>query len=302
MIASPPMHLALLPLCLTLATAYGCKTVQTPPTQASASDTAMTQRRTSGEYVGFDRNEFPGDDRLAELHRTFAFTGYWLTPPPGDSTTGWLGKRGLLRDAGFGFLLLANGRLDAQIKRASQSPADLGKADGLAAASLARSEGFPAGAIIFLDQEEGGRLLPEQAAYFFGWTEAVAASAYKPGAYLSGQRDRDGTGPDGKPAFITTAQDVREHIAKQHLQPVALWVYDDTCPPAPGCTAAPPPLLQSGTAGALVWQYAQSPRRPALTASCAKTYAADGSCFAGATRDLFLDLNVAASPDPSHGR
>ena len=83
---------------------------------------------------------------------------YWLTPPPGETSTGWLGKRTAIRDAGFGFLLLANGRLDQQIRQATQGPHALspdaqGRADGQAAAAVARQEGFPAGAVLFVDQE-----------------------------------------------------------------------------------------------------------------------------------------------------
>ena len=63
-----------------------------------------------GRFVGFDRNDYPGDNRLAELRKSFSFAGYWLTPPPGETANTWVGKRGVLRDAGFGFLLLANGR------------------------------------------------------------------------------------------------------------------------------------------------------------------------------------------------
>jgi len=29
-------------------------------------------------YLGFDRNEYPGDGNLRALHRSFAFMGYWL--------------------------------------------------------------------------------------------------------------------------------------------------------------------------------------------------------------------------------
>jgi hypothetical protein len=253
-------------------------------------------------FVGFDRNQYPGDSRLAALHQRFAFAGYWLTPPPGAKTNTWIGKRPQLLQAGFGFLVLANGRLDAQIKAAKRSPSALGREDATQAIASARREGFPPGTIIFLDQEEGGRLLPEQSAYFFAWTEAVAASSYEPGAYLSGQPSPDGLAPDGKPAFITTAQDVREHIAATHLHAVALWVAQDACPPAPGCAAQPPALSLSGTPLAQVWQYAQSPRRPNLTRACAATYAPDNNCYAGASSDLLLDLDAAASPDPSHGR
>ncbi len=261
--------------------------------------------REAGEFVGFDRNDYPGDSRLAELHQRFAFAGFWLNNPPGASTNSWAGKRQALRGAGFGFLVLWNGRLDAEILRAQKSgttPAALGQRDAVAAVAAARREGFPAGTILFLDQEEGGRLLSEQAGYFFAWTEQVAASVYKPGAYLSGQPSPDGTGPNGTRLTITTAEDVRQQVDARHLHPVVFWVAQDACPPAPGCVVKAPQLRDSGTADALVWQYAQSPRRPDLTRTCAATYAPDGNCYAGASRDLSLDLNVARSPDPSRGR
>jgi len=267
-----------------------------------ASQEGSSGKSASGEYVGFDRNGYPGDGRLAELHRSFAFVGYWLNNPPGEKQNDWQGKRQKLRNAGFGFLVLWNGRLEKEIKRSSLAPDALGKQDAANAIAVAKSEGFPARTILFLDQEEGGRLEPAQNAYFFGWTEAVAASGYRAGAYLSGQPAPDGNGPDGKPATITTAQNVREEIAARKLHPVVFWVAQDACPPAPGCVVQAPKLSDSGTMDAEVWQYAQSPRRPEFARSCAQTYAKDGSCYAGATTDLFLDLDVARSGDPSHGR
>jgi len=256
----------------------------------------------AGDYVGFDRNLYPGDQRLAELHKSFAYAGFWLNNPPGETSNSWAGKRLLLRKAGFGFLVLANGRLDAEIKRSNMKPAALGTQDAVSAVAAAKREGFPANTLIFLDQEEGGRLLPEQGKYFFAWTETVSESDFRAGAYLSGQASPDGTGRKGKPLMVTTAEDVREHIAAEHLHPVVFWVQQDACPPAPGCTLGAPRLKDSGTADAPVWQYAQTPRRAGLTLACAATYAPDGSCYGGATPNLFVDLNVADSPDPSAGR
>lgn len=298
-----------------LVTVTGCRKQQSAPAAGDAQGAArivhgtlaragLESSRTSASagYIGFDRNLYPGDDRLAELRKSFAFAGFWLNNPPGESTNTWAGKRGALRQAGFGFLVLANGRLDAEIQRAQVKPADLGQRDAEEAIAAATREGFPDRTLIFLDQEEGGRLLPEQAAYFFAWTEAVAGSRYRAGAYLSGQASPDGTGPDGQPLMITTAQDVREQIAQRHLHPVAFWVQQDACPPAPGCTLAAPRVSDSGTQDAPVWQYAQSPRRPEITHACAATYGSDGLCYAGATKDLFVDLDVADSADPSQGR
>ncbi len=142
-------------------------------------------------------------------------------------------------------------------------------------------------------------MLPEQADYLFAWTETVAAAGFRAGVYGSGQPVSEGRGKS-----ITTAQDIATQVATRHLNPVVLWVYQDACPPSNGCTLHPPPLSSSGTPAAEVWQYAQSPRRKATTLSCAKTYAPEGACYVrdSALKGIFVDLNLAASPDPSHGR
>lgn len=251
-------------------------------------------------YLGFDLNLYPGDDALPALRKHFVFTGYWLNTPPGEDSNTWMGKRDVLSRNGFGFLVLFNGRVDAEIvksQRAHTSPESLGEKDASAAIAAAQREHFPAHTIIFLDQEEGGRLLDEQAAYLFAWTEAIARSGYLPGVYASGQPVRDDPG-----MTITTTQDIREHIAAKHLHAVAIFVYQDACPPSNGCTLHPPPLAKSGTPDAIVWQYSQSPRRKSITRACARTYAADGNCYAPGAPKLLLDMNVAGSPDPSHGR
>jgi hypothetical protein len=252
------------------------------------------------QHLGFDRNLYPGDAALPALRQYFAFTGYWLNNPPGETTNTWRGKRDTLLRNGFGFLVLFNGRLDAEIlkaKRRGTTPETLGRQDATAAIAAAQREQFPAGTILFLDQEEGGRLLDEQAAYLFAFTEAVAASAYKPGVYLSGQPVEDDPGKT-----ITTAQDVREKTAAKHLHPVALFIYQDTCPPSNGCTLTPPPITAAGTPDVAAWQYAQSPRRPENTRVCRKTYAADNNCYAPGVPKIYLDMSVATSDDPSHGR
>jgi len=254
-------------------------------------------------FVGFDRNDYPGDAALPALRKHFDFVGYWLTNPPGERHNSWAGKRAALAEEGFGFLVLANGRTDAEIKAAKRPAAALGNQDAAAAVAAATREHFPQNTTIFLDQEEGGRLLPEQAAYLFAWTEAVAASGFQPGVYGSGQPVNEGRGQS-----ITTAldieQQVAEHGAGQHLHSIVIWAYQDACPPSNGCTLKPPPLASSGTPNAEVWQYAQSPRRRSSTLACAKTYSSDGNCYVNdpALTGIQLDLSVAASSDPSHGR
>jgi Domain of unknown function (DUF1906) len=269
-----------------------------------ATPAALAQQAPAA-YAGFDRNDYPGDGALPELRKHFAFTGYWLTNPPGETHNTWTGKRGVLLAQGFGFLVVANGRLDKEILRAGKlgkSPAALAQKDAAAVVAAARREGFPAHIIIFLDQEEGGRLLAEQAAYLLAWTEAVAASAYLPGVYASGEPVPDGNGPDGKPATITTIQDIRARVAAGHLHEIAFWVALDKCPPAPGCVLQPPPPDGSGLPNAAAWQYAQSPRRKPITQACGKTYAASGNCETPAPAKFDVDLSSAPTADPSHGR
>lgn len=268
--------------------------------EPKAAPASAESTSTAENHVGFDRNLYPGDSIMASMHASFGFTGYWLTPPPGEKTNTWKGKRALLRSQGWGFLLLANGKLDAEIlkaQKAGTAPAALGKSDAAIAVAAARSEGFPAGAILFLDQEEGGRLLDEQAAYLLGWTEAVAASSYKPGVYASGQPVADEPG-----TTIDTIRDIRTRVQAGKLHTVAMFDAQDTCPPAPGCSLHARPITEAGEPDLVAWQYAQSPRRPELTASCSKTYAADGNCYAPGFPATFLDMNVATSYDPSHGR
>jgi hypothetical protein len=253
-------------------------------------------------YVGFDRNEYPGDAALGVLRKDFSFAGYWLTNPPGETTNSWKGKREILMQRGFGFVVLANGREEAEIKAARISTHATalaqGQKDGIDAVAAARREGFPKGTVVFLDQEEGGRLTDDQAGYIKGWIERVADGGYRPGVYGSGQPVNEGGGKT-----ITTAQDIRQRVASHYFrEQVELWVYQDGCPPSNGCRVQAPALATSGIPGASVWQYAQSPRRKEITAACAKTYAADGNCYAAELPGVHLDLSVADSADPSHGR
>jgi len=237
---------------------------------------------------------------MAAMRKIFAFTGYWLTNPPGEHSNTWTGKRAVLRAQGWGFLVLANGRLDAEIVKAQKAgtpPAALGRQDAAVAIAAAKREGFPAETILFLDQEEGGRLLDEQAAYLLAWTQAVAASEFRAGVYAGGQRVQDDPG-----VWIDTIEDIRSRVKKGGLHKVVIFDALDQCPPAPGCTVHARPLSAAPDPDLTVWQYSQSPRRPEITASCGVTYAADGNCYAPGFPKVFLDMDAASSPDPSNGR
>jgi glycoside hydrolase-like protein len=253
---------------------------------------------TAPAYLGFDRNNYPGDQNLEILRQTFSYTGYWLNHPPSAKTNTWSGKRKTLQAAGFGFLVLFNGRLYNELKSVSNAT-KLGKSDAHTAVAAAKKEGFPARTIIFLDQEQGGRMLPEQKAYIYAWVDGVTAGGFAAGIYCSGISAEKEGGEN-----IITAEDIRQNAGARKI---VFWVTNDACPPSPGCAfpkkAANP--VDSGIRFADVWQFAQSPRRPEVTAGCAATYNPDTNCYPpgiGAAQRVHIDVNTAISADPSHGR
>jgi hypothetical protein len=248
-------------------------------------------------YLGFDTNEYPGDAALPLLKRTFSFVGYWLNNPPGAVSDSWRGKRAMLLGDDFGFLVLFNGRLQRELKNPIRARA-LGSSDARAAADAARREGFHSGAMIFVDQEEGGAMEPEQMAYLLAWFDGITAAGFCAGVYCSGIPASAGSGQ-----LVATTDDIRNHAGNR---PIGFFVYNDACPPSPGCvySQTPPSPTASGVPYASVWQFAQSPRRQAYTAWCSSTYDLDGNCYPPGfgAKWIFVDVESATSPDPSNGR
>ena len=258
---------------------------------------AQTSPSTSPQfYLGFDRNDYPGDDLLPALRKTFAWTGYWLNNPPGAKSNSWAGKRQIVKAAGFGFAVLYNGRVYNELK--GKTPAAIGQRDGRDAAARANAEGFRAGTIIFIDQEEGGRMLVEQQAYLHAWFDAVIAAGFKAGVYCSAVPFKESPGQ-----MVVTAKDIHDHAEGR---PIAIWAYNDACAPAQGCVFPrhPSSPAKSGIAYAEIWQFAQSPRRDEASA-CPKNYNPDGNCYPPGfpvEATTHVDVNTATSSDPSRGR
>ncbi len=248
-------------------------------------------------FLGFDRNDYPGDANLKALRQTFSFTGYWLNNPPGEKINTWTGKRRAVASAGFGFLVLFNGRLYAELKNPAQAKS-LGKSDAQAAAASARREGFRQGTIIFLDQEQGGRMLPEQRAYIHAWVDGVVAAGFRAGIYCSGIGAQESPG-----VSVVTAEDIRENAGTRKI---VYFVTNDGCPPSPGCVF-PQPVPSPSASGidlADIWQFVQSPKRPDVAAAC-QGYNPDSQCYPpgiDVARGLHVDVDSATSPDPSQAK
>jgi hypothetical protein len=264
-------------------------------------------------YLGFDANDYPGDETLPRFRQTFSFVGYWLNNPPGSAPPAagnasaaellrterdtWLGHRGALAQQGFGFVVLFNGRFERELKSVA-SARTLGSRDAHLAASTAAGEGFPAGTAIFVDQEEGGSMTDAQMAYLLAWFDGLTAAGFRAGIYCSAIPAKEGS-----TGFTVTADDVRDHAGARDI---VYFVYNDACPPAPGCmySKTPPSPSESGVPFASIWQFAQSPRRREFTRRCQRTYGADGNCYAPGMGpgSAFIDLESASSPDPSRRR
>jgi len=256
---------------------------------------SQSSNNTPSTYLGFDRNTYPGDANLKALHETFSYTGYWLNNPPAEHTNTWAGHRAAVESAGLGFLVLFNGRVYAELKSVANAKR-VGASDAQDAAAAARREGFPAHTIIFLDQEQGGRMLPEQKAYIYAWVDAITAAGFRAGIYCSSIATKD----DGN---VVTAEDIRHSAGGRHI---VYWAINDACPPAPGCAfpKAPPSPAQSGVSFAEVWQFAQSPQRRDVAGHCTN-YSRDANCYppgVSPAQQLHVDVNTATSPDPSRGR
>jgi hypothetical protein len=246
--------------------------------------------------LGFDRNIYPGDAALSILRKMFAFSGYWLSPPPGEKTNTWSGKRELLRKHGFGFVILYRGRNSSELKKEADAKIK-GARDGEDTVAAAKSEEFSAGAVIFLDIEEGGRLPETYHAYVGTWSKALTSAGYRAGVYCSGMPVSE-----DHAVTIITADDIRNHASSPDI---VIWAYNDACPPSPGCAFPrnPPSPDRSGISYAAVWQFVRSPRLEKFTAHCPAKYSPDGNCYApgDTAHTWFLDVNSATSPDPSGG-
>ena len=137
-----------------------------------------------------------------------------------------------------------------------------------------------------------------QMAYLLAWFDGITAAGFRAGIYCSAMPASEGHGQ-----FTITANYVRDHAG---ARTITYFVYNDACPPAPGCaySQTPPEPAASGVAFAVAWQFAQSPRRREFTRACASTYNRDGKCYPPGMGpgSPFIDIESSVSPDPSGAR
>lgn len=159
-----------------------------------------------GKHLGFDTNEYPGDDVMRAWKQApdapYSWVGFYL-PAPCHTDRSWSGKRDVLQEMGWGLAVVYVGQQTWGRTPRPQSPERIGalqrrgvscSADFLTAAegvveaddAIARTEreGFAHGTVVFLDIERMERIPPAMRAYYGAWVSRMLEDGrYLPGIY-----------------------------------------------------------------------------------------------------------------------
>jgi hypothetical protein len=187
----------------------GIVKVATGVAQAAAAVTGqaapLANMAAKGRFVGFDTHTYPGTAVMEAWKKTpgspYSWVGYYL-PSPCHADKSWTGKRDTLIAMGWGLAAVYVGQQawgktprnltpeqrDALRARTPCSAdllsADEGTRDGADAVQVARAEGFPSGAVIFLDIERMETIPSAMQDYYRAWTaKLLSDGTYKPGFY-----------------------------------------------------------------------------------------------------------------------
>jgi len=168
-------------------------------------DAKLADEYEKGHYVGFDTHTYPGTTVMKAWKDTpgspYQWVGYYL-PSPCHANTSWVGKRDTLIAMGWGLAAvyvgqqtwgksprtLSSSALAALRKKTSCATdfisADEGTREADEAVSLASTEGFPKGSVIFLDIERMENIPAAMRDYYKAWTARMLATGqYLPGIY-----------------------------------------------------------------------------------------------------------------------
>jgi hypothetical protein len=147
---------------------------------------AVPTAAASPHFPGFDTGSFPGENVMRKwFGHPFVFTGFYLEAPCHNvaNFTSYSGHRQLLKDIGWGFVVLYVGRQAAGCG-ADKLTREQGLTDGADAIGKAKGDGFPQGATIFLDVERMEVTSAKMLNYMRAWIAGLLQDKfYKPGVY-----------------------------------------------------------------------------------------------------------------------
>ena len=217
-------------------------------------------------HAGFDISEFPGLATMAALKASTNLE--WVVQylvSPSHHAADWTGQRKALAAQGWGLAPVFVGQ---QVSGPGAHDVTMlaGTADGLAACARMIAEGYPAGSCVFLDLENGPPFAAPQTEYVRAWVASVRAGGWTPGVYCSHLIAAAVAAANPGARIFAFRVPTVERTGPEH---------------APFPT---PNVALCGLAGAAAWQYRQNVE-----------------ISGGGPGDLRLivDLDVAATPDPS---
>lgn len=133
-----------------------------------------------GVYLGLDVSDYPGTTVMRKLRQEapYRWVGYYLKSPA-HLDPSWMGTwKSALRDMGWSVAILYVGQQTSSLTEAQ------GRADADEAAREAEGEGFPPGAVIYLDVEANDEVGPQLGRYVRAFVAQLGeASGYRPGLY-----------------------------------------------------------------------------------------------------------------------
>jgi peptidoglycan hydrolase-like protein with peptidoglycan-binding domain len=145
---------------------------------------AAPPAQTARPRAGFDTAFYPGDAQMQAWKESspYSFVGYYLAAPVHPNSS-WMGKRAKLLEIGWDLVPIYVGRQSQGPGSNVPPDAASGRAHGADALAKMRSEGFPAGSIVYLDVEPMDRIPNNMVDYVNAWLSEFVGRPYLPGVY-----------------------------------------------------------------------------------------------------------------------
>ena len=173
-------------------------------------------------FAGFDTGSYPGDSLMTAWsagNSPYSFVGFYLDAPchTPQYFLPWAGKYRYLYQLGWGLIVIYFGRQQTGCGSTSLSRAQ-GEADGADTIAKCQAEGFPPGAIVYLDVEHfDGPMSPAMSDYYRGWLIRFCEAALCSPALTAPRRMRQragdratgvhGAGGEGAPSIWIVKSD-----------------------------------------------------------------------------------------------